>query len=290
MVLFINGYGRSGSTVLEGFLGKYDGVFCVGELRNIWERYLAGYKCSCGEKIESCRFWSDIFIDVFGDNYVKEINEMVRKREDFDRIRKFNAAKNRPFEGALASYVDVYSRIYKSIKAKTGCEVIVDSSKNPTHAALMERSSEIPCKHIHLVRHPQAVVYSWGRKKLRKESSVKEYMPRHKSYKSSMLWVLMNKQSAKLREDCVRVKYEDFVENPTKVSEGILRFCGLNKDFYSKEEEVFHTVGGNPVKFETSDVIIRNDDEWLSAQKTIDKYITWVIAGRVAREIGYEMC
>ena len=40
-VLYILGWGRSGSTVLGNILGEVDGFFCAGELHYLWERRLS---------------------------------------------------------------------------------------------------------------------------------------------------------------------------------------------------------------------------------------------------------
>jgi len=60
-VLYITGWGRSGSTILDNIMGQIDGFFSVGELRYIWDRNLIENRlCGCGVPLEECPIWSQI--------------------------------------------------------------------------------------------------------------------------------------------------------------------------------------------------------------------------------------
>ena len=60
-VLYIAGWGRSGSTILTNLLGQVPGFFSGGELRYLWERNLAGgHECGCGEAFLDCKIWSRV--------------------------------------------------------------------------------------------------------------------------------------------------------------------------------------------------------------------------------------
>lgn len=57
-VLFIGGWGRSGSTLLERLVGSMDGTVSVGEMRDVWRRGVMGNRvCGCGAPFLSCPFW-----------------------------------------------------------------------------------------------------------------------------------------------------------------------------------------------------------------------------------------
>src|SRR6476469_754930 len=54
-VLFIAGWGRSGSTLLDRMLGQVPGVFSAGELRDIWDRGVREDRlCGCGQPFHEC--------------------------------------------------------------------------------------------------------------------------------------------------------------------------------------------------------------------------------------------
>ena len=62
-VLFLAGWGRSGTTIIDNILGEIDGFFSVGELYHLWGRGLVQERrCGCGvppRQCETCpRRWS----------------------------------------------------------------------------------------------------------------------------------------------------------------------------------------------------------------------------------------
>src|SRR5687768_409663 len=60
-VLFILGWARSGSTLLDQILGTEEGFFSTGELRWIWLRGLVQQRnCGCGRRVVECPFWTAV--------------------------------------------------------------------------------------------------------------------------------------------------------------------------------------------------------------------------------------
>ena len=60
-VLYIAGWGRSGSTILDNVLGQVDGFFSAGELMFLWRRGLIeGRLCGCGRPLRDCDVWMHI--------------------------------------------------------------------------------------------------------------------------------------------------------------------------------------------------------------------------------------
>jgi len=60
-IIYIMGYGYSGSTFLDTILGNFSDIESVGELNNFY-RYTwhLGKQCACGKKVYECEFWSPI--------------------------------------------------------------------------------------------------------------------------------------------------------------------------------------------------------------------------------------
>ena len=58
-IIYIGGYGRSGSTILDIVL-QNAGAGSLGALSNLptWLKF--DHLCSCGEKFSCCSFWKDI--------------------------------------------------------------------------------------------------------------------------------------------------------------------------------------------------------------------------------------
>ena len=113
-VLYVAGYGRSGTTLLDRSLGQTNGVLSLGELA------LAGrvaadesHTCSCGEELTKCSLWREIpsFPPVPSEHLglLLPVPRMKRKRV-----------------GSRAAW----SRFFDSIEAALDdTAVIVDSSK-----------------------------------------------------------------------------------------------------------------------------------------------------------------
>jgi len=56
--VYIAGYGRSGSTWLELFLGSELQALCVGEIQNFFRRPMQHLSCSCGKSAADCAVWT----------------------------------------------------------------------------------------------------------------------------------------------------------------------------------------------------------------------------------------
>ena len=60
-MLFIAGWGRSGSTILGNLLGETHGAVSVGELNNYWAmRASLRRTCGCGLPHDACPFWVEV--------------------------------------------------------------------------------------------------------------------------------------------------------------------------------------------------------------------------------------
>ena len=60
-VLFIGGWGRSGSTLVERLLAEMPDVVGAGEVTHLWRRALADNQpCACGAPFDACPFWISV--------------------------------------------------------------------------------------------------------------------------------------------------------------------------------------------------------------------------------------
>src|SRR3954454_784259 len=66
-VVFIGGFGRSGSTLLEALLSRVDGALALGEVEHLWERGVRDDEiCGCGTPFSECPFWTGVGRLAFG--------------------------------------------------------------------------------------------------------------------------------------------------------------------------------------------------------------------------------
>ena len=192
-IVYIGGIGRSGSTLVDRLLGQVPGVCAIGELVYTWQRGIAeGNRCGCGEPFQQCPFWEEVLTAAFGGSQQVDAAHVEHLRAAVDRARFIPwllAPSVRPaFRGKLDEYVAYGTRIYDAVRAVSGCEVIVDSSKAPSFAFCLRSSRRIDLRVVHVVRDSRAVAYSWTRKVARPETTGPKYMPRLRPARTAGQW------------------------------------------------------------------------------------------------------
>jgi hypothetical protein len=285
-VLYVVGLGRSGSTILSNSLGQIPGFFSGGELNFIWRHnVLENRLCGCGKPFRECPVWTRVMDEAFGGMDGVDAREMMRLANSGTRTRHIPLMLSPKGETVLRERLEKflinYGRLYEAIGSVTDSRVIVDSSKEPAHGYAMSLVPNVDLRVLHLVRDPRAAAYSWLKKKPQPDSETKEFMVRFSPTKSSAMWDSWNASAEALwrrsRDRYLRVRYEDFVANPRESFTNILRLLGeehaelpLASDSAVKLG-VSHTVSGNPNRFDTGAVELRQDREWISRMNPRDK-------------------
>src|SRR5262249_52127789 len=157
-VLFIAGSGRSGSTLLDMLLGQIKGFCSTGELRFIWNRgFEENQLCGCGKPFRECEFWTEVVREAFGGfeavDYVR-IEELRKGAEHY-------VSNGLCVQGELLTpykdYFEACQKLYQAIQKISGCEFIVDSSKNTAHGFVLMNIPQINLFTVHLIRDSRAV-------------------------------------------------------------------------------------------------------------------------------------
>ncbi len=301
-VVFIGGYGRSGSTLLDRMLGQIDGFFTVGELKHIWDRGFAQNQlCGCGEPFKDCAFWKAVVEEAFGSFDRVDVEHVRTLRRSVERLRHvplllWPAIRPPGYRSDLSEYLGILSRIYRAIHKVSGANIIVDSSKEPSHGFVLSEVPDLQLHVLHLLRDSRAVAYSWQRKKQRPEVHWrKEYMPRYSPLKSSWEWGLMNGLIELLGRSVpyTRVRYEELVKKPRQTLMRLVEQLGLGKvhfDFIkgsSLELEINHTVAGNPIRFQRGRIEVRPDMEWRKKMSRNQRLLVTVLTWPMLRRYGY---
>ena len=145
-VIFIAGPGRSGSTLLDMLLGQINGFYSTGELRFIWSRGFAQNQvCGCGKPFRECEFWSEVVKKAFGGFEAVDHTRLEELREPAER-RVSKGLSTRIESELLASYKEYFEaciNLYRAIHKVSGCEYIVDSSKNTAHGFILANIPQI---------------------------------------------------------------------------------------------------------------------------------------------------
>ena len=304
-VLYIAGFGRSGSTLLGNVLGQVDGFVSVGELRQVWEYGLTQNKlCGCGKPFDRCEVWRPVMEEAFGGAEKIDPREMIRLRERWARTKHISLMLTHPgrrfVERRLAEYLDALGRLYRAVQTVTDSRVIVDSSKFPSYGYVLGMASSVDLYVVHLVRDPRAVAYSWQRKRLHPDPENPEYMPRRGPAESSIRWAARNLATEALRRRSpgyparyMLLRYEDFVAEPRRAIGRVLDLVGeeaASRPHVGAREVklgVNHNVWGNPGRFRTGTVEIKPDKEWVSGIKPADARLVSLLTFPLLARYGY---
>jgi hypothetical protein len=300
-VLYIAGWGRSGSTLLDQTLGQTEGWFSCGELNFAWHNF----SCGCGARVHECEFWAPVLQRTAGVDPRRRPERLVAlQREHLGasprELLAIRRSSGRPDAfSPQRLYADVLTDLYAEIVEATGARVIVDSSKIATDAYLIATLTEIELYVVHLVRDPRATAYSWARNK-RKDPGLALDMGKLGPATSSAYWLRRNAVieallRPRLRDRYLRLRYEDFVADPraTVAELGALVGETVAHPPFVGERTVRlgpnHTVGGNPRRFSRGDIEIRPDDEWRSAMARVPRMLASLPAVPLARRYGYPL-
>jgi hypothetical protein len=296
-VLFLAGWGRSGTTILDNILGEVEGFFSAGELYHLWDRGLVQDRlCGCGVPPRRCRTWRAVLKRAFGAPEGIDAERLARLALTCTRTRHLPAhvlgRQRVPTE-----YREALARVYKAIRETTEGDVIVDSSKHPAYAAALRSVEGIDLRVVHVVRDPRAVAYSWIRKKTQLDDNRPRYMRSHGALYSSVMWDVLNLATERLwrreGERYLVLRYEDFVDRPRESVQRVLEFAGERDRTlpFVSETTVHlsenHTISGNPSRFHTGRVEIEPDDEWLSRMRLRDKWLSTAITAPLLARFTY---
>lgn len=305
-VLYVAGFGRSGSTLLGNVLGEIEGFFHGGELNFLWEHNLIENRlCGCGAPFSECEIWTPIMRRAFGETEGIDAREMVRLQSLGTRTRHVPMMLfprgRRILASRLEKYMILQEKLYRAVEEITGSRVIVDSSKSPAYGYLLATTPGIELYVVHLTRDPRAAAYSWLRKKPQPSTDKLMYMNRVNPAKSSLLWNAWNASSEALWRGSpggryMWLRYEDFVRDPWRVVERILGMLGEDAPelpFVDEERSVKfgvnHTVSGNPNRFRTGTVRLQPDIEWVRRMRPRDRRLVTLLTLPLLSRYGYPL-
>ncbi|MCI0710617.1 MAG: sulfotransferase [Chloroflexi bacterium] len=283
-VVYIAGYGRSGSTLLERILAQLDMFVSVGELRHMWQRSVVENQlCGCNRPFGECPFWQPIMKEVFTTSAPYSIEDILSLKHQTDRIRFIPKMLFPRKSCSTKTYLNILRTLYRVIHEHSGGRVILESSKDISTLYLLSQIEEIDLYVIHLVRDSRAVAYSWQRKKLRPEiTTQKTYMPTISPGTVAIEWLARNflvEMARPLVKGYRLIRYEDLVTNPESVIEDIfdmLNETSANLSFITASgiqlDKVSHSVAGNPMRFQQGHIQVKADEEWRDSMQRKQKW------------------
>ena len=274
-VVFIAGYGRSGSTLLDRMLGQVEGFCSAGELRHVLrEGYVENRLCGCGTPFRSCPFWREVTGEAFGTIDRFDARQLLGAKERVDRWWRLPQLAwglgSSAGQADLARYRDALRRLYAAIGAVSGADVIVDSTKDVSHGYVLRGIGEpVEPYVVHLVRDSRAVAHSWRRTKFNPGSGGD--MQRYGALRTSAEWTAINALTAlhrRLGSRYALLRYRDLAADPPAAVRTVLELVGeggRGLPFTAPDTVVLgeqHTAAGNPMRFQRGELTVRPDERW----------------------------
>jgi hypothetical protein len=284
-VLFIGGYGRCGSTLLDRIIGQTDGFFSAGEVRHLWQEGLEeDRRCGCGKRFSACPLWRRVMERAFPAGLDRSRLRQLRQRVDRpERIPQILAGQPASFRRDRDEYADILRRLYAAIHEVTSNRVIVDSSKDVSHGWLLTQAG-IDLSVVHLVRDSRAAAYSWQRRKFNPGTDAD--MRRYRPLRAGLEWQSINALTHAQRHTRVpflRLRYDDFAADPAASVDRVIALTGESArpvfDGPTIELAPNHMVAGNPNRFTAGAVTVAQDDEWRAHMRPASRLtvsaLTW---------------
>ncbi len=180
-------------------------------------------------------------------------------------------------------------------------QVLLESSKRLSTAALLATDPALDVRVLHLIRDPRGVAYSWTKEVKRPEAGPDEVMPIYRPERTAMRWVTDNlgfRTLAALGIPTMTLRYEDFLAEPTETIEHIAAFAGLSLgdnrlDFLDGNRATLrtpmHSIAGNPLRFGGDELTLRLDDAWKTKLDPTSRRIVTGITAPVLSRFGYPL-
>jgi hypothetical protein len=303
-VLYIGGFGRSGSTLIDMMFGKVPGFFPAGELRWIWTRCFEQNQLTAeGVPFRESPFWTKVINKAYGGFDRVDLPRVLYLRNQVDRIRyipqmRDPSRRTDEFRKDFNEFTAILDKLYQAIYEVSGAEILVDSSKYPPYGYLLNAMDYLEVYMLHLVRDSRAVAYSWQRTKVRPEIHwQKQSMPKFGVVRSSRNWMSNNYLCERFNtidpKRYLLMRYEDFVQAPQENFKKILEFVGKGDADISfleggKFEPVpIQSVAGNPIRFEKKEIVIRSDTEWQKQMPDAEQALVTAMTSPLLWHYGY---
>jgi hypothetical protein len=311
---------HSGSTLLAMLLGSHPDICTVGELKATALGNVDAYRCSCGQPIRACAFWTGVTeaMTARGFNFdiaqtgtdlrhgasdrAKRLLKPLHRGALLEAIRDVALRLTPGWTTHLARVDAVNAGLVSAIQERTQAAVIVDSSKIGIRLKYLLRNPAFDVKVIRLVRDGRAVALTYvdperfadaRDPRLRGGGSGATREDERKPIaQAAREWRRSNEEAQAILAGLdpsrwIEVRYEAVCSDTTATLDRICQFIGVPnlvaKEFRAVEQHVI----GNGMRLDTSSEI-RLDDAWRNNLTAADLAAFEAVAGDLNRRLGYD--
>lgn len=259
-IIYIAGYGRSGSTVLDVILGNHPDIVSVGEATYLLDEWHSSDRqCACGQSYRECDLWRGLERVVDTSDSMRNLIRGVEQRK-----RTMSVLRDHLSSKIKRRYRTFQRQLFSYIGERSGKPIIVDSSKSARDAAMrfyaLSEIAGLDVYVVHLVRDGHATMDSYVRKGSNWALEGHRQPPRLPGFRAAVGWTLANAWTIGLAkryfhpDRYLRVHYEELARQPVQVLQRIGCLVGTEVDNLIERVEtddtfeVGHNVGGNRLR------------------------------------------
>ncbi len=240
-LVYVAGYGRSGSTILDAYIGRELCSSGGGELWRLFDEYATDGTCSCGKPLPQCPVWGPVTqkaLETFGTD--------VETASAITRSAEFGNSGH-------AEWSRLWHLVFEEYGSVTGAPTLIDSSKTSggqRRLSLLRQFSVLGEQMIvvHLVRHPTAVgasLYKGKNSQLAKGIKTGAVRRNFDVGRGAIGWIRANDSAANFRDLGPRyltMSYESFVKDPHQLVRALQKL-GIGAS--DRPPSAPHVVAGN---------------------------------------------
>jgi hypothetical protein len=247
-LIYISGYGRSGSTILEIVLSKNFNVFPTGETSNLFEFYIQDGICECGKHLPNCLFWDKIL--------------SKENKKNVDRLNSITKRAQSPLIGKIyeSKWKKIWNPIIDKLFRYADSNIIIDSSKSTRgtfNRKILLENTGISLNEVLLIRNPVDVMKSvkkGSNKNLEKNKENPVLFGG--AIRAGVSWFITNFFAISRFDDSngIILTYENFVRDTENAMKKIEREFNLEKN---ENKYITHGISGNRLRRNTGKIEIK---------------------------------
>lgn len=294
-ILYIAGYSRAGSTIVDMVLNSHPKVASAGELAFLHEdAENISLKCGCGEPYSECPIYGPWLSD-FDMRKAKHVKQ-VEQRSNLK-----NLLDGRVPSEAASFYRTYANSLFDHLHSAHDAQVIVDGSKSARDAAgrplALRDLAGRDVRVLHLTRDPRATMNSYLKTGSNWVLEGRRAARPLDSWRPIIGWTLANRVAQKVAAQFddnrhLHLPFESFLADPAAALNAIGALIDLDLSYVASKVvsgaqfDAGHSVGGNRARLEPQRITLD-----IPVQPPLPSAYALglnLIGGRIARQLGYD--